>query len=250
MATAERSLPEIGTPAELEEHTLDLVRYWRAISRNKWRIALLVISIAVLAALYANSLPPVYRGTATILIEAQKPKIVSIEEVYNAAAGMNREFYQTQFEILKSRELAAKLVKKMKLAEHAMFDPRKQAPPWWHERLPEGFLTYASQESAPSSDAIEQRVVRAVQGGLQLQLVRNSQLIRISFESSDKNLAAVVPNELAEIYIDADLESRMQMTQKAMTFLNTQSGELRKKLVDSEHALQAFRERERIIDTA
>src|SRR5438046_2629318 len=105
-ALPENPPPGLGVPREPDEETLDLVRYWRAISRNKWRIAALVIAVGVLAVLYANSLPPLYRATATLLIEPNKPKIISIEEVYNIAAGMNREFYQTQYEILRSRELA------------------------------------------------------------------------------------------------------------------------------------------------
>jgi polysaccharide biosynthesis transport protein len=247
MSPVERFRTQIEAPAEAEEDTLDLVRYWRSISRNKWRILLLVVAVGVLAVLYANSLPPVYRGTATIMIEAQKPKLVSIEEVYNAA-GMNREFYQTQVEILKSREMAAKLARRMKLDGHPMFDPRQQQQPWWSELLPDGFLP-ASPAAAASRPADEQRAVGALQGGLQAQVVRNSQLIRISFQSLDRKLAAAVPNELADLYIDADLEARMKMTEKAMSFLNTQSGELKKKLADSEQSLQAFRERERILDT-
>jgi len=38
------------------EETLDLVRYWRAVNRNKWRIAALVGAVTVLAVLYAQSL--------------------------------------------------------------------------------------------------------------------------------------------------------------------------------------------------
>jgi capsular exopolysaccharide synthesis family protein len=87
-----------------------------------------------------------------------------------------------------------------------------------------------------------------VQSRLGVQVVRNSQLARLSFDSTDRGLAAQVPNALAEVYIDADLQARMQMTQRAMTFINGQVGELRKKLKESEEALQAFRDRERIID--
>jgi capsular exopolysaccharide synthesis family protein len=47
----------------------------------------------------------VYRSAATILVESSKPKIVSIGEVYSSLGGAQREFYQTQFEILKSRVL-------------------------------------------------------------------------------------------------------------------------------------------------
>lgn len=223
------------------------MRYWRAVNRNKYRILALVLAVGALAALVAQGLPHVYRATATILIEANKQKIVSIEEVYNMAAGMNREYYQTQYEILKSRELAATLVKKLKLTEHRVLDPRQQPVPFWQAWLPEGFIDPAAK--SPSPEAIEQRVIRAVQGGLNVQLVRNSQLVRVSFDSTDKELAAQIPNALAEIYIDADMQARMQMTQRAMGFINSQVGDLHRKLKESEQALQSYRDRERIIET-
>jgi capsular exopolysaccharide synthesis family protein len=221
------------------------VRYWRAVNRNKYRIAALVLAVGALAALFAQSLPHVYRASATLLIEPNKQKVVSIEEVYNVAAGMNREYYETQFEILKSRELTASLVRKLKLAEHPALDPRQQPAPLWRRWLPAGFIESAP---APTPQAIEQQVIRTVQAGLHPQLVRNSQVVRLSFDSIDRELAAQVPNALAELYIDADLQARMQMTQRAMTFINGQAGELRKKLKESEDTLQAFRDRERIID--
>jgi polysaccharide biosynthesis transport protein len=231
---------------DAEDEALDFVRYWRAIARNKWRIAALVAAVGVLAALFAQSLPHVYRATATILIEPNKQKIASIEDVYGAAAG-NREYYETQFEILKSRELATGLVRKLKLTEHPALDPRRQARPFWHAWLPAGFIDTTGGRS--SEAALEQQVVRAVQAGLGVQLVRNSQIARLSFDSTDRELASQIPNVLAEIYIDADLQARMQMTQRAMTFINGQVGELRKRLKESEESLQAFRDRERIIDT-
>ena len=85
---AEREIPVeiLIASVEDERDTLDLVRYWRAVSRNKWRILALVAAVGILAAMFASGLPPVYRGTATILLEASKPKIVSIEEEDGAAA--------------------------------------------------------------------------------------------------------------------------------------------------------------------
>lgn len=205
----------------------------------------MVVAVGALAALFAQSLPHVYRASATVLIEPNKQKIVSIEDVYSVAAGMHREYYETQLEILKSRELATTLVRKFKLTEHPALDPRQQAPAFWRAWLPAGFVDPAP---AFSAGELEARVVRAVQAGLGLQLVRNSQVVRLSFDSTDRELAALVPNALAEIYIEADMQARMQMTQRALAFINGQVGELRQKLKASEDALQAFRDRERIID--
>jgi succinoglycan biosynthesis transport protein ExoP len=246
---AERELASLGEPQEHDEQTLDLVRYWRAINRNKWRILAFVVAIGVLAVLFAQSLAPVFRGTATLLIEAGKPKIVSIEEVY-AAGSANREYFETQVGILKSREMARRLIQRMDLATHPALDPSRRVQPAWQRWLPAGFIPDApapGQEwTAASKEAV---AVRRVQSALTVQHTRNSQLVRITFDSQDRDLAAAVPNALADLYIESDLEARMKMTQRAVTFINSQVGDLGKKLKESEQALQAFRERERIIDT-
>mgnify|MGYP000131121101 CR=1 FL=1 len=237
----------LGTSPETEEETLDLVRYWRAITRNKWRILALALSVGVLAVLVANSLTPVYRATTVMMIELGKQKLVSIEDVYSQLAGNSREYFQTQAEILKSRDLAEKLVRKMNLAQHAQFDPNKSAPPIWAAWLPEGLIGEPAQPPTPAG--LEQRAISSVLRGLTVQPVRNSQLIRLSFDSPDRELASKVPNALAETFIESDLEARMSMTQKATSWLTGQSGDLRRKLAESEQALQAYRERERIIDS-
>ena len=40
-------------PHQPELESLDLVRYWRAVARNKWRILALVVLVGVLAHLYS-----------------------------------------------------------------------------------------------------------------------------------------------------------------------------------------------------
>src|SRR4051794_15063842 len=80
--------------------TLDVVEYWRAISKRRWSIFALTLAVAVLTFLVVSAVRPTYRGTATLLIEQSKSKVVSIEEVYSQGFA-NREYLQTQIEILK-----------------------------------------------------------------------------------------------------------------------------------------------------
>jgi polysaccharide biosynthesis transport protein len=246
-AERELTLPLLIGNADDESETLDVVRYWRAISRNKLRILALVVAVGILAAMFASGLPPVYRATATILVEASKQKIVSIEEVYNSIA--TQQFYQTQVEILGSRDLAAKLVRRLKLVEHPALVPATKPPAFYEKWLPKGFLGKTGEAAALPPDVAERQVIRAVQGGISTQLVRGSLLIRVNYDSLDPELAAAVPNALADIYIESDLESRMQMTRKASAFLTGQTATLKKKVAESEQALQSFREREKIIDS-
>src|SRR5205814_5174227 len=89
-----------GQPAARAEK-LDIVEYWRAISKRRWSILALAFLVAVLATLMAFSLRPTYRGTATILIEPGKTKVLSIEDVYSKGT-TDRDHFYTQAEILKS----------------------------------------------------------------------------------------------------------------------------------------------------
>ena len=237
--------PLLNMPQPVAEaETLDLVEYWRSITKRKWSILALVFLVALLTTLIVYSLRPTYRSTATILIEQGKSKVVSIEEVYNAMGG-NREYYQTQVEILKSQELARKVVERLKLTTHPDFDPRQSeeaARDFW---LP---MDLFKSKTPASEDEIQKRVIRRFMNDLQVQPVRNSQLVQVSYASFDKDLAAKVPNTLADVYIESDLEARVSMTQKAGAWLTDRLGGLRKKLDESEKALQDYRDRERIID--
>ena len=69
---------------------------------------------------------PIYRATATLMIEQNKARLVSIDEVYSGVSA-NREHYQTQAEMLKSPALAAAVIKRLDLASNPEFDPRRES---------------------------------------------------------------------------------------------------------------------------
>jgi polysaccharide biosynthesis transport protein len=241
LQSADSTLP----PAKAEE-SLDLVEYWRALAKRRWSILGLTVLVAILTILVVSNMRPQYRSSATLLIEQGKNKVVSIEEVYSQGL-IQREYFQTQVEILKSEDLARKVVLKLKLTTHPDFDPR-QAPPGWLARLT-GSGDASSEQVKPTEDDVLKGVVQRFKRDLQIQLVRNSQLVQIGFVAFDKELTAKVPNALGEVFIESDLEARMAMTQKASEWLRERMGELRAKVDASEKALQDYRDRERIVDT-
>lgn len=222
--------------------TLDLVEYWRSIARHKWSIAALTVLVAILAVLIAYAIQPTYRSTATLLIEQGKSKVVSIEEVYSNLGG-NREYFQTQVEILKSAELSRKVIQKLALTKHPEFNASAGA-----EKSDSMWASLFGAKQAEGADALEKQTLLKFSKSLQVQPVRNSQLVQISFIAHDKELAAKVPNTMAEVYIESDLEARVSMTQKAGAWLTERLGDLRTKVEGSEKALQDYRERERIVD--
>jgi len=238
-------LPEpVGAP---QDQPLDVVEYWHAIAKRRWSILGLAFIVAVIAALVAFNIRHSFRGTATILFEQGKTKVVSIEEVYSQGFSQ-QQYLQTQVEILKSDDLARKVIQRLNLTKHPDFDPRQAEPSFWAKYLPVFGGSSGDPAPAPNEEHILRGVVGRLKAGLQVQLVRNSHLATISFIAHDKELAAKVPNALAEEYIESDLEARVAMTQKATAWLRDRMAELRTKLDSAERNLQEYRDRERIVD--
>ncbi|MDX1812338.1 MAG: polysaccharide biosynthesis tyrosine autokinase, partial [Gammaproteobacteria bacterium] len=78
--------------------------------------------------------------------------------------------------------------------------------------------------------------------------IRKTQLVNITFESTDKTLAMKAANALADAYIDSHLDAKLQMTRKATAWLTGRMENLKEKLNSAEKNLQDFRDRENLVD--
>lgn len=231
----------------LQDDVIDLRQYWQTIMRHKWGIIGFAFVVTLLTTLAVYSLTPIYRATATLLIESQQANVVSIEEVYGLE-GAQSEYFTTQFEILKSRMLAEKVVERLNLVEHPLYNqPKEPLLPFdlnWRDWIPVE-LPGAEQETTELDKRRE--VVDAFMSDLSIEPVRKSQLVKISYESPDKQLAADVANAVGEAYIESNLEAKLELTLKASSWLSGRLEGLRSDLTAAEQRLQQYREEEKIV---
>lgn len=223
----------------------ELLFYWRSVWKRRWWIILFAVILAVLAAVGVLYVTPIFRATVTLMIEQNKANLVSIEEVYSGVSA-NREHYQTQAEMLKSPALAAKVIAKLKLAEHPEFDPRQRTG------VSVGPFKLSADSPAAASwtpERVEAAVLAEFLRRTSIEPVRLTQLVKLSFDSADKELAAQVANTLAESYIETDVELRSRITQRAGDWLADQLSTLKANLEESERALQQYREAQGLLDT-
>jgi succinoglycan biosynthesis transport protein ExoP len=232
-------------PADQSER-LDFVEYWRTLRKRKWAILAFALLITLLAGVIAFTSTPIYEAKTTLLIETNKQKVVTIEDVY-AGVGATREYFQTQVEIIKSREVSLKTIAKLKLYDHPDFDPRapKKGLAAFKEQI--GFATAEAPREWNESTLAE-----AAYGGfaanLSIEPIRLSQLVVVKFTSPDAALAARVSNALAQTYIENDLDARYQMTRTASAWLQERLSGLKGKLNESEQLLQNYREKQGIVN--
>ncbi|MDH3273560.1 MAG: polysaccharide biosynthesis tyrosine autokinase [Gammaproteobacteria bacterium] len=229
-----------------EDQPLDLRHYWNVIDRKKWAILGLALAVTLLAALTAFAMTPVYRASATVLIESREANVVSIDEVYGLDT-QAQQYYATQFEILDSRPLAEDVVAKLDLSSDPEFAADKRGKGFtlnWRAWLP---FARPVLSTTTQTDPLQGVIANYVRH-LAIEPVRNTQLVRVNFESATPALAARAANAHAQAYIDSLRNDRVAVTGSAGTWLAERLGELEQTLRESEQRLQAFREQEQVID--
>lgn len=241
----------------MDDDLIDLGRLLRAVMRYKWAIMAFAFAVTLATGLVVYSMEPVYSATASIVLESEEANVVNVEQVYSLGSG-KYEYTQTQFEILKSRSLAERVVRKLKLYQHPHFLPRgeeEQTRPWYSLDLKA--LLPASQKSPPAQLSEEEKqtqLIQAITGvvasGLTVRPVDISFVVYLSYESSDPQLAAQVVNAIAREFIDSNLETRLAGTVQATGWLGGRLAELKENLGRSEEALQDFRDREGLVSVA
>lgn len=212
---------------------IDLQAYWRVLRDRRW------VVLGVLAAVVATALAltllttPIYRALATIQIERDTIKVINSEGLTPADSAFDRDFYQTQYELLRSRSLALRVIQDLGLIEHPHYSKSAAG---------------SGGSSAPDEiRARQQSLVGAVLGALSIEPIRNSQLVRINFDSADPELAARVANAYADAFITSNIEGRFDASSYAKKYLEERLAELKGRLEDSEKELVVFAQQEQII---
>jgi len=240
----------------IQDEEIDLLKLFFTILHYKWSILALAITVSVFASLWAYSLVPIYRATASLLIESEEAKVISIEDVYGLPGG-NWEYYETQLHVIKSRALARKAFDSLNLEKHPEYLPSDkpksfiaslELKKWLINLLPDD--SAKEDKPKPPVDEITRKniFVGGLMGRLDIELLRDTQIITISYDSEYPELAASIPNALAEAYINSFLEADLEKTQKATSWITGRTSELRKQFEESERQLQAFIEKENLVD--
>lgn len=232
---------------EEDDDTINLREYWEIIVKRKWTVitffAIVVVSVVTATFL----MTPIYRASLTLQIERQEGKVVEYQGVTpNELQGDTKDFYQTQYELLKSRTLAQRVIEQLNLAEHPLYAMKE---PSLLARAKALLLQEEKVELSPADAEQVRRVslVRTFLEQLTVEPVRNSRLVKLHFDSPDAQLAHRVVNAMSEAFINVSLERRVDASSYAKTFLEERLQQVKAKLEESEKSLVGFARKEEIV---
>ncbi len=249
-AHAGSSRPSPTYSVDRDIHILDRL----AIIYRYRRIALSVFVLTTIALMiqgYSNV--QLYQAKAQVLIEDERstatPGIANADFYADPVP-----YYNTQFRILRGRDLARRAVKKLDLQSVPEFNGTAKPSPTPITVLrdsTERFMrtltrTAPPPEETPKPDetTTESSYVGGFLGRVQVAPVAESKLVDVYFTSTDPNFAARATNVLVDEYVTQNLEVRMQGTQSMLDWLEKEVGDQQTKVEKSERELATYRERE------
>ena len=218
--------------------------------KHKWLIAVVCLLSIACGVIKTYLTTPIYEAATTIQIDQQAPKVLNTKQ--QASEDFSREpfFFQTQYELLRSRSLAERVAKNLDPADIAAM--RRPATSSLLSRLRQRFTGAPAQpvDEAPlSADAIEaQRASAAgmIMGGLSIKPVPMTRIVSIAFDSTSPAVAQKVSNAVADSFVASTLDRRVSASAYARTFFEERLQQLKLKLEDSEKQVVAYARREGI----
>jgi len=225
---------------------IDLKKIWHAIWSRKWGIVLLVLVVGALTLLALSRATPIYKAVATVLIESKGTPVLSFQPAADTPVELS-EYLQTQLSLMQSRGVAERVVRDLNLTEHPEFDLRQKPGPL----VDVGAIIDAvtGEEPEPLTEAqIMDYAVQVLMDRTAVWVEGKSQLVYMSVSMADRLTAAQATNQLAQAYIEAQLEAKVDMSMTAASWMNDRLVSLRQNLQDSEDKLQAYLDAEGLVD--
>ncbi len=238
----------VGGLDENDGEGMSLKDYWAVIVRHKFTIILFVIIALVVAAISTTLQTPIYRSSVKLQIDREAARVVNFEGVTPREAAYSFDFYETQYQLLKSRGLAKRVIEQLGLESSEQFRAREK--PSFFRSLKNFFSSGSPQtsEGNTGTGASTKGLENLLLANLSVTPVKNSRLVIVSYDSPNPELAARVVNTLAKSFIDMTMERRFENSSYAKEFLSDRIKQVRANLEESERKLVEYASQREIVD--
>lgn len=217
------AFPEVVIEGDQTRNKRSLVSEYLSIAnRRKWLILGTVVAFLIAGVLVTLLMTPLYKTSAILEIQRENRNFAEVKGSEQAQASADNEFYQTQYGLLKSRVLAERIARSLRLGDDLTFF--------------EKFGVKTSDDMFENGRPIQTAAARAARikaaGNLILARMdvepeRMSRLVEISFTSPDPELSKRVVDAWSTNFIQSTLERRYSATSYARNFLEERLKQLR-----------------------
>jgi succinoglycan biosynthesis transport protein ExoP len=224
---------QIAEPDGGQTHEITHLRKsLQKVYKHKLMILGVVAIVVAATAAWTFTRVKIYRATTSLIVDKRTPQVLGkeVREVVDLSSmsyWRNKEYIATQKRIILSSRVILEVVKTLEL--HA-----KKS--YWDGPLPTGDELQVLKET-----------VKSVVARLAVRQVRASDIIEISFEHSNANLAKRIVDTIARVYRTQNAAYRSSSTNVAAKWLTDQLDRLEGQLKKAEASVHAFKKKHNIL---
>jgi len=222
----ERDLIDFEEPLDDEASEFHISEYLAILQKRARLIilcVLLALSVSVVKSLMSK---PLYRATTVLDIDKDRGTPYDVSDRFVLYSWWDPEYLPTQTRLIRSREVAERVVRKLNLLQNKDFNP--------------GVDDVSPNTLIADADKRVTGAAVGVQGGITVTPVKGTNLVELSYVAATPDLAADIANAVAETYIDWNLETKYSTLDKAGRFITSQIEQLKAEIRDKEVQLQTY----------
>jgi uncharacterized protein involved in exopolysaccharide biosynthesis/Mrp family chromosome partitioning ATPase len=225
---------------------IDIASLFVSLWRNKGKI--LVGSLAAAGLAYGATLvvTPKYTASARVFIQKQQSEYTRPnQERLGLTPDVDQLGVKSQVEIIPASEVLSKVAFgpefNNNLDKLPEFDPAKRMS------AIDSLLILLSLKNDPRMTEERGRIVAEMRDKLKVYSVENSRTLVVEFSSSDRVLAAKIPNDIAVAYLELLGEDKGQLDLDAIKKLESEIEELQIKVREAESKVASYRSQSDIL---
>ena len=196
-----------------------------SVYRQRYLLIAIFVATMLIGALFTFLSPRIYTAVASVQLEQQSARVIPNDDLDPAPAiGDADRFLQTQLDRVLSRNMAELVEQRLKVTGNSKY------------------LEALGFESG-AADVKKADIVSALQLGVNAQLGLNTRLARISFESRDPAVSALVANAYADELASSNVLTKTETSARAEEYLLRQLAEAKQRMESAETSMLAYARR-------
>jgi len=217
----------------ISNREIDLIKLAASLWRGKWIILAFVLFGVCVADFYVRHIAvPLYPATAKIALKENPPeKILTDIESLMSNGPITDTGINTELVVLRSGDLVGKLVDSLDLINQPVFNPLLREPRLSSQIRTQLFTFFgvASEKPKTPQSPAEVRliVINSVLNTMVFSNTRNTRVINISVTTTEAALSALIANKMATLYIENQIQIKLDALASATGFLSRRTSELK-----------------------
>ncbi len=225
-----------GVQSQDQDIDIDVKALFASLGAHWLRILVVTLSVSVVAFMLANMATRHYKAETRIVIETGESVFTRLQDATgNASPVLDDQGVTSQVQIITSTDLLKQVAADLDLASRDEFNAGNG------NSVLSRLLVVARLKERAADVPEEERVLKAFRENLTVYKVEGSRVIVIEFSSEDPELAAQVPNAVADAYLAMQRGAKLQSSASATQWLQPEIADLRAQVKDAEAKVAQFR---------